>query len=69
MCFKGVFDGQGHIIRNLTIACDDPQETGLFGRVHEGGIIRNLGIVNADISNECGIRTGVLAGEIHACTE
>lgn len=68
VCFKGVFDGQGHIIRNLTIACDDPQETGLFGRVHEGGTIRNLGIVNADISNECGIRTGVLAGEIHACT-
>ena len=68
VCFKGVFDGQNHIIYNLTVVCDDSQETGLFGRINEGGVLCNLGIVNAEITNGKGIRAGVFAGEIHACT-
>ncbi len=67
VCFQGVFDGQNHIIYNLTVVCDDTQETGLFGRIN-GGVLRNLGIVNAEITNGKGIRAGVFAGEIYATT-
>lgn len=68
VCFRGIFDGQGHIIENLTILCEDTQETGLFGRVTDGATICNLGIVNAEITNESGIRAGVFAGEVVTST-
>ena len=66
--FKGTFDGQGHTISNLHVVCTDHQEVGMFGRVSGGATIRNLGIINAEISSEGGIRAGVFAGEIHNCT-
>ncbi|MGN0233244.1 MAG: hypothetical protein ACI4B5_02340 [Bacteroidaceae bacterium] len=65
--FSGTFDGQGHVLTNLYVEVDDGQEAGLFGRVNGGGTIRNLGIINASINNNAGIRAGVFAGEIHAC--
>jgi len=60
--FSGTFDGQGHIIYNLTIDKeDDGAETGLFGRLN-GATVRNLGIVNATFKNPSALRAGVLAG-------
>ena len=60
--FGGIFDGQGHIICNLSIDKDDTgAETGLFGRL-DGATVRNLGIVNATIKNSSALRAGVLGG-------
>ena len=65
--FNGSFDGKGHVIRNLKVIVEDGQETGLFGRCAEA-TISNLGFVDATISNEFGVRAGVLGGELHQCT-
>ena len=60
--FSGTFDGQGHIIYNLSIDKDDSgAETGLFGRLN-GATVRNLGIVNATLKNSSALRAGVLGG-------
>ena len=48
--FKGSFDGQGHEIRDLFISRSVSAEEGLFGCVGKGGIIRNLGAVNATVT-------------------
>ena len=66
VAFQGEFDGQGHIIYNLSIDnSDNEQETGLFGRINNGGRIHDFGVVNAEITAVA--RSGVVAGEIHAC--
>ena len=64
MNYKGIFDGQGHIIYNLRVYVDTKHETGLFSRC-ESATIKNLGIVNANIENTQAIRAGVLGGEIY----
>ena len=68
IAFQGVFDGQNHIISNLTVTTEDISESGLFSRINGGGYIKNFGVVNATITNEANIRSGVIAGEIHGCT-
>ncbi len=42
--FKGVLDGQGHVIIGLTINRPEEDFVGLFSYVGTGGTIRNLGI-------------------------
>lgn len=65
LSYGGTFDGQGHIIYNLTIDREDiGAEYGLFGRL-QGATIKNLGIVNATFRNPSALRAGVLCG---ACT-
>ena len=49
--FQGQFDGQKHIISNLSVTVYDGVEAGLFSRVNGGGYIKNFGVVNASISN------------------
>lgn len=66
--FTGIFDGQKHIIYNLTVSRDDTYEAGLFSRINGGGTLQNLGIVNATISMEKSTRCGILAGEVHLGT-
>ncbi|MCR4921586.1 MAG: hypothetical protein K5945_07785 [Bacteroidaceae bacterium] len=61
--YRGKFDGQGHVIRNLTVMRNDYAEVGLFGRLIDADI-RNLGIENARMSSSNGIRVGVIAGII-----
>jgi hypothetical protein len=66
--YRGKFDGQGHVIRNLTISRDDNIEAGLFSRVIDA-TITNLGIENASISSTGTVeghrvRVGVLAAII-----
>lgn len=65
VAFKGEFDGQRHILYNLSIYNEDMQETGLFGRINDGGYIHDFGVVNASVTAVA--RAGIVAGEIHAC--
>lgn len=63
--FSGTFDGGGHTIYNLTIkkkADDGASSLGLFSTV-SGGTIRNLNLVNVNISSpEHGQNIGALSG-------
>lgn len=58
--YGGVFDGQGHEIRNLSI--NTGFEGGLFSRCYQADI-RNLGLVNISINCTDGLRAGALVGE------
>jgi hypothetical protein len=61
--FTGTFDGQGYEIRNLFINRPIPIESyvGLFGVVGEGGVVQNIGVVNADVTGYGGV--GGLVGD------
>ncbi len=58
--YKGIFDGNGHIIRNISIN-GSGDNVGLFGVV--GGSIRNLGITNFNISTN-GANAGAIVGKL-----
>jgi len=58
--FTGVLDGQGHVVENLEITEEFSFDVGLIGYLDEGGEIRDIGVVNANISGEHGV--GALAG-------
>jgi hypothetical protein len=40
--FTGVFDGQGHVLRNVSVNQPYSTAVGLFGALGQGGEIRNL---------------------------
>jgi len=46
-CFTGVFDGGGHVVRNLHI--EGGSYLGLFGVLDGGAIVTNLGLEDADV--------------------
>ncbi|MGE5295165.1 MAG: GLUG motif-containing protein, partial [Solirubrobacterales bacterium] len=48
--FTGVFDGQGHAIRNGIIDQVDTPYVGLFGWVGEGGSVDHLGLESVSVS-------------------
>ena len=58
--FIGNFDGNGHIISNLTIAASTNDYIGLFGNVGSGGQVKNLGIENVNLTGD--FRVGGLVG-------
>jgi len=61
--FKGVFDGNGYQIRNLTISGGVPDQTGLFGYVSGAATeIKNLGVDNVTIEAYVGSDIGGLVG-------
>lgn len=64
--FKGMIDGQGHVIRNLYINRPDGDRVGFVGRAREvpGSVIENLGIENCNITG--GVRVGALIGHSDA---
>jgi hypothetical protein len=49
--FTGTFDGQGYEIRDLYINLPGKGYVGLFSIVGEGGVIQNIGVVNANITS------------------
>jgi len=59
--FTGSLDGQGYEIRDLFIARPGDDYVGLFGTVDDTGVIRNVGVVNADVSGG-DYRVGALIG-------
>jgi len=50
--FIGIFDGNGHVIRNLHI--DGQSYLGLFGEIGIGAIVSNLGVEAVDINGGSG---------------
>ncbi|MBQ8237468.1 MAG: hypothetical protein IJZ39_04915 [Oscillospiraceae bacterium] len=69
--YMGVFDGQCHVIKNLSIHVTDGREAGLFGRAQDA-TLSNFGVVDvavvSDPVNGTGYRAGIVAGELHRCT-
>ena len=58
--FSGTFDGQGYEIRDLFINRPDESQVGLFSAVDISGCIKNLGLVNVNVTG-CG-HFGALVG-------
>jgi hypothetical protein len=59
--FAGTFDGQGYKIYNLFSNRPGEMYVGLFSAVGEGGVIQNIGVVNADVTGYGGV--GGLVGD------
>jgi hypothetical protein len=64
--FFGVYDGDGHTISNLFINRPYQGDIGLFGCVGERSEIRNVGLINADVTgrHEVGGLAAINAGLI-----
>ena len=61
--YAAVFDGKGYTISNLTIA-GATGNSGLFDTLGNGGVIRDVGMLAASISNNgADANVGVLAGD------
>ena len=61
--FTGTFDGQRYEIRDLFINRPDEYFVGLFGIVAEGGVIKNVGVVNADVTGNTHV-SGLAGGNM-----
>jgi hypothetical protein len=59
--FSGTFDGQEYEIRDLFINRPDETRVGLFCFVYEGGVIKNLGVMN--VTMICQGMSGGLVGQ------
>jgi hypothetical protein len=59
--FGGHFEGLGHTIRNLTIAANSNDCTGLFSQV-DGATLRDIRLNDVDVSNAQNSTVGALAG-------
>ena len=60
--FSGVFDGDGHVIKNLMINDPSLKNAGLFANLNKGAQILDIGIIRANIKAE--EKAGILAGSI-----
>jgi len=58
--FTGTFDGQGYEIRDMFVNLPGIGYVGLFSIVGEGGVVKNIGVVNADVT--CTAYIGGLVG-------
>ena len=68
--FSGTFDGNNHIIKNLTINRAGTWYQGLFGAVGSSGVVKNLTLRNSSIyggSRIGGIAAAVDGGTIENC--
>ncbi|MFZ0035048.1 MAG: GLUG motif-containing protein [Sedimentisphaerales bacterium] len=72
--FTGVFDGNTHIITNLTINTSgaNTDYLGLFGGLDSGAVLKDVGIKNLNItagdsSQNIGALAGINAGTIQGC--
>lgn len=61
--FTGVFDGNRHVVENLTMNTPDQDFVGLFGYVGAIGEVKNLGVVNVTIHGHEAV--GGLVGRSH----
>ncbi len=69
--YKGTFDGQGHIISNLTINDTQFHEAGLFSRLAwgSGAKVKNIGVKNVAItSSRTDGRIGAIVGFVGSNT-
>jgi hypothetical protein len=65
--FTGSFDGMGYTISNLTINSSSSYQ-GLFGYIGSGGVVKNLGLINVNISSS-GDQVGGIAGYNYGTVE
>jgi hypothetical protein len=70
--FVGTLDGQGYEIRDLVINRVDEMAVGLFGVVvgwDEGGLIENVGVMNANVTGGVGVGgvVGLGGGTVRDC--
>jgi len=67
--FNGIFDGNGHVLRNGRINLPTRDDVGLFGAVDRNGEIRNLGVENLSVTGRwhVGGIAGFNNGLIEAC--
>jgi len=61
--FSGTFDGQGHTISDLEINRPNTGRIGLFGETENSAIIKNVGLVNVDVTGNRYV--GGLVGHNH----
>jgi hypothetical protein len=52
---KGSFDGQGYEIRDMYIYRPDESKAALFRGLGIGGVIQNVGVVDADVTGDDGV--------------
>ena len=50
--FAGTFDGNGHIIKNLTTNNEEHRAGGLIGKALEGSVVKNVGVVDCNITSK-----------------
>ncbi|MBN1787166.1 MAG: hypothetical protein JW806_02090 [Sedimentisphaerales bacterium] len=62
--FEGVFNGNGHLISNLTIYNKYDGRVGLFGCIGPNSVVKDLGVEDADITgmSALGALVGINAG-------
>ena len=48
--FFGTFDGNGYVIKNLYVNRPDMNQQGFFGGTNPGSVIKNLGLIDVDIT-------------------
>ncbi len=67
--FAGVFDGRGHIIRNLRIDAAERGGVGLFGVLAPSGVVMNLDLENSSVVGRGGVGTivGSNFGTVYRC--
>ena len=68
---NAVFEGNGHVVRNLTINNSNLRHVGLFADIRGGGVINRLGLEDANVSSIRPHRgqggnqdTGIVAGAV-----
>ncbi len=61
LCFKGWFDGQGHVIRGLVINRPEGYIVGLFGSISRDAVVANVGLEGGSVAG--GYYVGALVGE------
>ncbi len=64
--FTGIFDGQGHIITDLSINQPTASHVGLFGTTSTGATIKNVGVTDGSVSGNANI--GGLVGSLNGST-
>ena len=71
--FNGIIDGNGHVIKHVTLAKDDKDDkdcVGIFGYIGENAIVKNLKIDNSRFSggNCVGAFAGHCMGMLEGCS-
>ena len=61
IAFRGILDGQGHTIENLSVSWPNSKGAGLIGRMGSGGIVKNLTLKNPRIEGK--YQVAALVGE------
>jgi hypothetical protein len=67
--FAGTFDGNGHIVKNLTTNNENHRAGGLIGKALAGSVVKNVGVVDCNITSKdySAAVVGDNFGEIYNC--